>query len=69
MQGDTTKVTTSNAFLIKCFNEDKMFHTFLTPKDRKDLLDIKSKLILKHGSAKVAKFIATIKLELSNTML
>ena len=66
---DQMTVTTSNAFLIKCFNEDKMFHTFLTPKDKKDLLDIKSKLILKHGGAKVAKFIATSKLELSNTML
>ena len=66
---DQMTIKTSNPFLIKCFNEDKMFHTFLTPKDKKDLLDIKSKLILKHGSAKVAKFIATIKLELSNTML
>ena len=55
---DQMTIKTSNAFLIKCFNEDKM-----------DLLDIKSKLILKHGGEKVAKFIATIKLELSNTML
>ena len=66
---DQMTIKTPNPFLIKCFNEDKMFHTFLTPKDKKDLLDIKSKLILKHGGAKVAKFIATIKLELSNTML
>lgn len=66
---DQIKIKTSNPFLVQCFNEDKMFFTFLTPKDKKDLLDIKSKLILKHGSAKVAQFIATIKLELSNTML
>ena len=66
---DSIKINTSNPFLIQCFNEDKMFFTFLTPKDRQDYMDIKAKLILKHGSAKVAKFIATIKLELSGIML
>ena len=66
---DQMTIQTSNPFLIKCFNEDKMFHTFLTPKDKKDYMDIKAKLILKHGSEKVKKFIATIKLELSQSML
>ena len=66
---DSIKINTSNPFLVQCFNEDKMFFTFLTPKDRQDYMDIKAKLILKHGSAKVAKFIATIKLELSGIML
>lgn len=63
------KHTTSNPFLIQCFNEDKMFHTFLTPKDDKDYMDIKSKLILKHGGAKVKKFIIAIKEEVSKQML
>ena len=66
---DSIKINTSNPFLIQCFNEDKMFFTFLTPKDRQDYMDIKAKLILKHGSEKVKKFIATIKLELSQSML
>lgn len=66
---DSIKIKTSNPFLIQCFNEDKMFLTFLTTKDQKDYVDIKAKLILKHGSAKFAKFVATIKLELSSTML
>lgn len=66
---DSINVKTSNPFLVKCFNEDKMFFTFLTPKDQKDYMDIKAKLILKHGSEKVKKFIATIKLELSQSML
>ena len=66
---DQMTIKTSNPFLIECFKEDKMFHTFLTPQDKKDLVDIKSKLILKHGSEKVKKFIATIMLELSQSML